>query len=423
MTLDEPVTTGVGPDHRRPPIRAVWGWLTAAVTLAAAFPLADALGRVGVARSRRPLSDPFGIETLAMLAAAMLVAAWVFTFWSLIGSFLNVVVYRMPRGQSVVHGGSRCPSCASPIRWHDNLPIVGWLWLRGRCRACGLPIAPRYPIVEAACAALGTALYFRELVSGGTNLPGRQEDVLHGGVLRMIPDPPPALVGLYLCHTGLLCILLAWGLIAWDRQRASARASLAVLAVAAVLPLIVPGLQPLDGAGDAAVTSLGIARRSAITGAGGLVGLLAGGLLGWLLPRLLEGDAAGRSGLPLERPRSIVFGLTLVGIVLGWQAAVGTATLLLAACLVQACAWATWPGWPTVPVEIVLVPAVFVQLCWWRQLPILTGGWWPLAPRPAVLALPLALAGALVAALVTITPRAGDRAAGAPHRQSPHESR
>ena len=66
----------------------------------------------------------------------------------LIGSFLNVVIHRVPAGLSLVRPASRCPSCEAPIRWYDNIPIVSWLVLRGRCRDCGAPISARYPIVE-----------------------------------------------------------------------------------------------------------------------------------------------------------------------------------------------------------------------------------------------------------------------------------
>ena len=73
----------------------------------------------------------------------------------LIGSFLNVVIYRVPAGESVVHPRSRCPGCATEIAPRDNVPIVSWLVLRGRCRNCGRPISVRYPLVEA-----GTAVLF-----------------------------------------------------------------------------------------------------------------------------------------------------------------------------------------------------------------------------------------------------------------------
>jgi len=71
-----------------------------------------------------------------------------FLFGLVFGSFLNVCIYRLPRGFSVVRPGSACPACRTPIAWYDNLPVVSWLLLRGRCRACRAPISPRYLLVE-----------------------------------------------------------------------------------------------------------------------------------------------------------------------------------------------------------------------------------------------------------------------------------
>lgn len=73
----------------------------------------------------------------------------------MIGSFLNVVVWRVPRGLSVVRPASACPGCDKPIRRRDNVPVVSWLVLRGKCRDCGSTISMRYPLVE-----LGTAVFF-----------------------------------------------------------------------------------------------------------------------------------------------------------------------------------------------------------------------------------------------------------------------
>jgi leader peptidase (prepilin peptidase)/N-methyltransferase len=72
----------------------------------------------------------------------------------LVGSFLNVVVWRLPRGESLIRPRSRCPSCGTAIRPWDNIPVVSWLLLRGRCRDCGARIAPRYPLVELATGVL-----------------------------------------------------------------------------------------------------------------------------------------------------------------------------------------------------------------------------------------------------------------------------
>jgi leader peptidase (prepilin peptidase)/N-methyltransferase len=72
----------------------------------------------------------------------------------LVGSFLNVVIARLPEGESLMHPGSRCPHCGHPVRPYDNVPVLSWLWLRGRCRDCGEPISARYPLVEALTAVL-----------------------------------------------------------------------------------------------------------------------------------------------------------------------------------------------------------------------------------------------------------------------------
>ena len=70
-------------------------------------------------------------------------------FGAVIGSFLNVVAYRLPRGESLSHPPSHCPKCGAPVKPYDNVPVLSWLLLRGRCRSCKEPISPRYPIVEA----------------------------------------------------------------------------------------------------------------------------------------------------------------------------------------------------------------------------------------------------------------------------------
>jgi leader peptidase (prepilin peptidase)/N-methyltransferase len=75
-----------------------------------------------------------------------------------VGSFLNVVIHRVPRGQSIVRPGSHCPSCASAIRVRDNLPVLSWLMLRGRCADCSARISPRYPLVELVTSMLFVAI-------------------------------------------------------------------------------------------------------------------------------------------------------------------------------------------------------------------------------------------------------------------------
>jgi len=83
--------------------------------------------------------SPFGV---AFLATAT------FAFGLVLGSFANVVIARVPRGESIVHPGSHCPSCEAPVRPRDNIPVVSWVALHGRCRDCGWSIPARYPLIE-----------------------------------------------------------------------------------------------------------------------------------------------------------------------------------------------------------------------------------------------------------------------------------
>ncbi len=91
----------------------------------------------------------------------VLLAALVGALGLLIGSFLNVVVHRVPRGESVVSPPSACPSCGTAIRPRDNVPVAGWLLLKGKCRHCAAPISPRYPLVEAATGVLFAVMALR----------------------------------------------------------------------------------------------------------------------------------------------------------------------------------------------------------------------------------------------------------------------
>jgi leader peptidase (prepilin peptidase)/N-methyltransferase len=97
------------------------------------------------------VTDPWLVSLIALLAGLLGLA---------VGSFLNVVIWRVPRGESVVSPASACPACGHPIRARDNVPLLSWLLLRARCRDCGAPISRRYPLVEA-----GTALAFASLTA------------------------------------------------------------------------------------------------------------------------------------------------------------------------------------------------------------------------------------------------------------------
>ncbi len=175
-------------------------------------------------------------------------------FGLLVGSFLNVVVYRVPLGQSVVSPRSRCPSCSVQVAARDNVPVLSWLILRGRCRHCRSPISPRYPAVEGATGLLALGVWWRVVPRG---------DVLHLGPLRasdatlvlpVLPDGPSLVAaGVYFAF---LASLLAVSLIDVDHRIIPNRISLPGMA----LGLLATAVLSLMGRAETSVvqSSLGI---------------------------------------------------------------------------------------------------------------------------------------------------------------------
>src|SRR4029450_1027450 len=84
---------------------------------------------------------------------------FLFLLGACVGSFLNGVVWRLPRGESLITPPSHCPKCNTPLKWYDNLPVIGWIKLGGKCRDCKGPVSPGYPIVEAITGALFVFYY------------------------------------------------------------------------------------------------------------------------------------------------------------------------------------------------------------------------------------------------------------------------
>ena len=172
--------------------------------------------------------------------------AWAAIFGLLVGSFVNVLIHRLPRDESLVRPGSHCPACGAPIRPLENVPLVSWIALRGRCRACHARISVRYPVVELANALLWTAS-FRRAPSWA--------DFAAGAIFFSA------------------CLVLAW--IDYDFQ---------ILPDAVTIPVLAAGLAL------SFVTRAPGPRRAVL---GALVG--GGGLwaLGWIWSRLRRVDAMG----------------------------------------------------------------------------------------------------------------------------------
>ncbi len=281
-----------------------------------------------------------------------------------LGSFLNVVAHRVPLGMSVVFGGSRCPACGQAIRSRDNLPVLGWLLLRGRCRDCLVPIPVRYPFVEAVAGVLIGAVASVELLSGGLTLPlgnGVTQDRWWRGVDDLLFHPNGRLVGMCLLHGAGLVTLLAWALLEHDRQRLPVRWGGVTFGLLLGVAAAFPWLQPVP-AWPTAHAMLPLPAWQ-VAGLGCLIGILAGWLLGGLF-------AAVRAAGPF-----VGQGLALVGGLCGWQAVVTVSLLglvvMLSRCGVQRLfprRPATYADWRCRLLLADLVVALTLQLLSWRWL-------------------------------------------------------
>lgn len=259
-----------------------------------------------------PLLAVLGYEHVPWWGNALL-AIWLWALGANLGSFMNVVVYRVPLGRSVVHPGSRCPSCGNAIQWYDNIPVISWTLLRARCRCCRIPISSRYPCVEALVAAMVLALGFLSPVALGRNLP----------VLSNLVPPQLETQWLWLLfgfHVLLLCTLICAALIRYDRMVPPWRLFLPAAIVGVVLPVLPPiglwsALRPVPFFAFGQPPSL----------AGALWDSLTGAAVGSALGLFVAVAAVSKSRRSLEF--SEVPAVALCGLFLGWQAVCAVACL------------------------------------------------------------------------------------------------
>jgi len=195
----------------------------------------------------------------------------------IIGSFANVCIYRLPRQESVVWPGSHCPHCDVPIAWYDNIPLLSFVLLRGRCRRCAAPISWRYPVVEA----LTAALFVQSIAAFGPSLRAVQSMVL--GTLLIIVffvDLDHFIIPNRVTYPGTVVGLLFTAALSGWRPAAGAAATAAALGGAFVLINVVSArLLGEEGMG------LGDAKLAAMIGAflgwpNGAVAILLGVFLG-----------------------------------------------------------------------------------------------------------------------------------------------
>jgi leader peptidase (prepilin peptidase) / N-methyltransferase len=245
---------------------------------------------------REPLVPLWAAE----LALWAFVYAWLFCVGATVGSFLNVVIYRLPRGKNLAYPGSYCPQCGRPIRLADNIPICSWLWLRGRCRDCRGQISPRYFIVELIVAVLFVVVLLGELYLPPAVLGfgGRQALQTHDGISFWC---------MYGLHVALLTTLIAAAFIHGDGFRVPARLFWPVTLAGLALPIRWPEIRSAAAWPNTPWSGW---QRGLLDGGLGLaVGLALAAVLSWLWLRL-------RGHWPQSAPLALG---SAVGVVLGWQ--------------------------------------------------------------------------------------------------------
>lgn len=272
---------------------------------------------------------------VAWLADATIVA-FLLVLGGNVGSFLNVVAHRAPRGVSVVRGGSRCPACGSRVRWHDNVPVLGWLLLGGQCRDCGGPIAWRYPLVEAVGMLIGGVVAV-ELLSGGRTWPMGRFGTGRIGADVLLMQPDWSLVLVCLTHAALLFVVLAWSLFAVDGAPVPPSWFLGTCLGLGALAIV--------GGGPTTPGGWPAAMQAAL-GAG--VACVVGGAVG---------------------SRLVWQALVFAGVVLGWQGLAGTVAILLIVAGVRICLVSASGGrFAPRPACADLLVALGVQMLAWKWL-------------------------------------------------------
>lgn len=397
---------------RHAPIAILLASLFAAWFLyAVVWPPLEIRNKLATTKWKYSPSDPeISITIRSVLRTCeFLYAFWFFYLGASIGSFINVVANRTPQGKTIVSRGSHCPFCDTPLRLLDNIPVFGWVALRGRCRTCHLPISPRYLAMEVLLGAAFVVLAILELMGNGWNLPYRDWKI-GAGIVNTVFYPKWGLIAAAITHASLFAIAIMLIGSHMDRLKFP-KVPLVVIAIlflilAIVNPLVSPVRwaepwgAPYDRMGDP------YADRAVTSAIGLFVGMVLGGLFVRFAPSYgvslnhrgnrpayedlepiqgyLDGEpqlqgAPHEQGSTTDKTGWVLHSVAIFGIAgtaLGWQAVVLVAVIALPATwlaysLAPLSRW-TWltryPDLrPQVLALVIVTITLFLHHCFWRQ--------------------------------------------------------
>ena len=314
-----------------------------------------------------------------------LAVCWFFYFGASIGSFFNVLAARLPAGRGVVFGGSKCPYCNSNLSKFANTPIFGWLWCRGKCLTCRLPISVKYLWIELIFGLLFTVLAARELFSGGVNLPN-WKGYSYVGIIYTVFYPKWELIGAYLHHAFYLASLLMLAISCWERNPFPWRAWMTIVFSIVLIRFVRIDLEFVRWfEGMPGLTKFPFGLPS--SGITILLGAVAGSALGFFSQYFLpsstrsvvqvEADMveAEMPAHPNQRVANTqwVQGCLLVGCVIGWQSVV----MVIPVAFYVAWLWKWFFGTKSPHASVASLASLFLvaflHLMAWRQIVSMIG--------------------------------------------------
>ncbi|MCU0961209.1 MAG: prepilin peptidase [Pirellulaceae bacterium] len=285
-------------------------------------------------------------------AMQIFLGVWLFAVGACVGSFVNVVALRLPVGEQIARSSSRCPVCRHLIRWYDNIPLLSWLRLRGRCRDCGTRIPLRYPVVELLAGLLFLALALGEGLVAGRNLP------LAPGGPRYVLWSPWQIWTLYAYHSLLLTTLLTAALFRFDGHVPPPTVFAPVLTLGLLGVAVLGWLHPASAVSSAAgdTRALGQALQRIVWGLGMGVAM---GVCSW---PATGGRSDGCRGAPAE-----IWACMACGVGLGYQAVVAVVFLAAWSYLGAALLSTRWPRLAALPWSGHLTGAGLLYIMQWRR--------------------------------------------------------